>query len=63
MRSSCETDLIESGFASHIVCDWLGHTHSVAVEHYRQITEKDFERATSNEAPVIDVKPARKRLS
>ena len=45
LRSSCETDLARV-HTIKAVCDWLGHDVTVAAQHYLQVTEEDFERAT-----------------
>lgn len=41
LRSSRQTDL-ESRFASHIVCAWLGNSEQIARRHYLQVRDDDF---------------------
>ena len=31
----------------HAVSGWLAHSEDIAKEHYRQVTDEHFERATS----------------
>ena len=45
MRSSCETDLIDSGTPNHVCEAWLGHTERIANKHYRPVTEDHFAKA------------------
>jgi len=44
LRASCETDLARN-HPIKAVCDWIGHGVGVAIEHYMQTTERDFDRA------------------
>jgi hypothetical protein len=30
----------------HVVCDWIGNSEKVAVAHYLQVVEADFDKAT-----------------
>lgn len=46
LRSSCETDLVER-FPLPAVCDWLGNSGPVAMKHYLQTRQADFEAATA----------------
>lgn len=45
MRSTRETELIQEGYPVHVVAAWLGNTPKIALKHYAQVTEADFERA------------------
>ena len=45
LRASAQTDLANR-FPIHVVCEWLGNTKAVAQEHYLQVTDAHFERAT-----------------
>ena len=49
MRASCETDLARQ-FPLAVVAKWLGNTQAVAMRHYVDVTDADFERAVSPEA-------------
>lgn len=44
MRASCETDLVRR-FPLAVVAKWLGNTPAVAMRHYVDVTDADFERA------------------
>ena len=44
MRASCETDLMQD-HGIHVVTAWLGNTPKVALNHYLQTLERDFEKA------------------
>ena len=46
MRASCETDLARQ-FPLAVVAKWLGNTQAVAMRHYVDVTDGDFERAVS----------------
>lgn len=45
LRASCETDLIRDGHPIHVVAAWLGHTPKIALGHYLQTLDADFEKA------------------
>jgi integrase len=45
MRASCETDLARQ-FPLAVVAKWLGNTAAIAMRHYVDVTDADFERAT-----------------
>lgn len=47
MRASCETDLARE-FPLAVVAKWLGNTQAVAMRHYVDVTDADFERATGD---------------
>lgn len=49
LRASCETDLMKD-HPIHCVCSWLGNTPTVALRHYVQVLESDFERAVGGAA-------------
>lgn len=44
LRGSCETELV-ARFPAHVTAAWLGHTPTVAKEHYLMIRDADFEAA------------------
>src|SRR5262249_19542247 len=44
MRASCETDLARQ-FPLAVVAKWLGNTQAVAMRHYVDVTDADFEKA------------------
>lgn len=44
LRSSCETELAQQ-FPLPVVIAWLGHSADIALKHYCQVTDADFERA------------------
>ena len=45
MRASCETGLARE-FPLAIEAKWRGNTQAVAMRHYVDVTDTDFERAT-----------------
>jgi integrase len=45
LRASRQTELEES-FPSHVVCAWIGNSERIAREHYLQVTESHFQKAT-----------------
>jgi len=47
LRSTRQTELSEK-FPSHVVCAWLGNSLDVAREHYLQVTDQHFEKASNN---------------
>lgn len=44
LRSSRETELAKE-YPLHVITAWLGHTPTIALRHYLQTTDADFERA------------------
>jgi len=47
LRASCETDLA-ADHPFHAVCSWLGNTPAVAVRHYLQVLDRDFDKASGH---------------
>lgn len=45
LRSTRETELAER-FPIHVVCKWIGNSPAVAAQHYLQVTDEHFDRAT-----------------
>ncbi len=45
LRASRQTEL-EERFPSHVVCAWLGNSVAIARQHYLQVREVDFQKAT-----------------
>jgi integrase len=56
MRANCETDLARH-FPLSSVCKWLGNTQAVAMRHYVDVTDADFNRAATF-VPTDDEKTA-----
>ena len=49
LRASRRTELEGTGrFPNHVLNEWFGHSGAVAQEHYLQVTESDYERASSD---------------
>ena len=46
LRATRETELMRE-HPAHVACRWIGNTEAVALRHYTQVTEADFELATS----------------
>lgn len=49
LRASRETELAQD-YPIHVVTAWLGNTPRIAMKHYLQVTDDDFERATQGGA-------------
>jgi len=49
MRASRETELAKE-YPIHVVTAWLGNTPRIAMKHYLQVTDSDFERAAEGGA-------------
>ena len=49
MRATRETELA-SDYPIHVVTAWLGNTPRIALKHYLQVTDADFERAAKGGA-------------
>jgi integrase len=49
MRASRETDLVRE-YPLPVVAKWLGNTQAVAMRHYVDVTDADFDRAVNSEA-------------
>jgi integrase len=47
LRSTRETELARQ-HPIHVVCKWIGNSSKVAMEHYLQVTDDDFQRATAH---------------
>ena len=47
LRASRETELVRE-HPIHVVCAWIGNSFEVAKRHSLQVTDADFEKATSN---------------
>jgi hypothetical protein len=41
---------MESCFASHIVCSWLGNSTAIARRHYLQVLDSDYTKAVATKA-------------
>jgi integrase len=49
LRASRQTELAET-FPMHVVCQWIGNTGAVAMEHYLQTLDSHFTRAVGDPA-------------
>ncbi len=47
LRSTRETELAQS-YTPHVDCSWIGNTGGVAIKHYLQVTDTDFEKAAAS---------------
>ena len=45
LRANCSTE-VDREFGHHLESVWIGHSARIAKEHYLQVTEDDFNRAT-----------------
>ncbi|MDO4585507.1 MAG: site-specific integrase [Planctomycetia bacterium] len=50
LRSTRDTEL-QREHPLHVVCAWLGHTPQISLQHYTQVTERDFEKAAQFPTP------------
>lgn len=50
LRASRETELAKT-YPLHVVTAWLGNTPKIALKHYLQTTQADFDRAARCDAP------------
>lgn len=46
LRASRQTELARD-YPIHVVCQWIGNSKDVAMDHYLQTTDADYERATA----------------
>lgn len=60
LRSTRQTELSIQGYATHVVCAWIGNTEAVANKHYFQVPDSEFDRAAG--AKALDSKPASEAL-
>jgi hypothetical protein len=51
LRATCETELAEK-FPSHVVCEWIGHSQTVAAKYCLQVTDDHFASAVAATEPV-----------
>lgn len=45
MRSTRETELVDSGIPIHVVCQWIGNSPAIALKHYLQVAKEHSQRA------------------
>ena len=50
LRASRQTELAEE-YPMHVVCQWIGNTGAVAMEHYLQTLDPHFAKATASVQP------------
>ncbi len=60
LRSTRQTELSIQGYATHVVCAWIGNTEAVANKHYFQVPDSEFDRAAG--AKALDSKQAHQAL-
>ena len=44
LRATRQTELA-ADFPQHVVCQWIGNSEAVAMEHYLRVTDADFDKA------------------
>ncbi|MDA1166334.1 MAG: tyrosine-type recombinase/integrase, partial [Planctomycetota bacterium] len=59
LRSSRETELVHE-HPLHVVTSWLGNSEAIATKHYLQVTDADFDRASTADSTAPDSKVVRK---
>jgi len=52
LRATRQTELAEQ-FPMHVVCEWIGNSRAIALEHYLQVTADHFRRAAQNPAQYL----------
>jgi integrase len=52
LRATRQTELAAE-FPLHVVCAWIGNQQAVAMEHYLQVTDTDFQRAAKSGAAAL----------
>jgi integrase len=62
LRFSRAQELIDEGYPEHVVQAWIGHTASVAKEHYRMVTEEHFRRAVGSAAGPVQASNGKARV-
>ncbi|MDP1798132.1 MAG: hypothetical protein Q8K78_11645 [Planctomycetaceae bacterium] len=61
LRSSRETELSRH-YPLHVVVSWMGNSQPVALGHYLQVQDEDFQRAASERTPLPVQKPVQNRV-
>ncbi len=56
LRSSAQTDLANR-FPTHVICDWLGNTEAIAMQHYLQVTPEHMTSAANGESSLEKALP------
>ena len=46
MRANAENDLVEDGYPTHVVGEWIGHTPKMQLQHYLRTLDSYFDKAT-----------------
>ena len=44
LRSSCETEWLDTGLPAHVIANWVGHSVKVQNDSYAQVDDHHFER-------------------
>ena len=53
LRSSCETEWLDSGMPAHVVANWIGHSVKVQNDNYAQVDDHHFEQFNLAEAQKV----------
>ena len=46
MRANAENDLVEDGYPTHVVGEWIGHTPKMQLQHYLRTLDSYFDKVT-----------------
>ncbi len=60
LRSSCETQWLDSGLPAHVVANWMGHSVNVQNDSYAQVDDHHFERFNQAVAEKVALQVAQK---
>ena len=60
LRSSCETQWLDSGLPAHVVANWMGHSVKVQNDSYAQVDDHHFERFNQAVAEKVALQVAQK---
>ena len=60
MRANAENDLVEDGYPTHVVGEWIGHTPKMPLQHYLRVLDSYFDKATTDaEKTGLDTRPTK----
>ena len=54
MRANAENDLVEDGYPTHVVGEWIGHTPKMQLQHYLRTLDSYFDKATQPQKNVVE---------
>ena len=60
LRSSCETEWLDSGMPAHVVTNWIGHSVKVQNDNYAQVDDHHFEKFNDMQSEKVALQVAQK---